>query len=258
VADACTLAIALTLELAMSGTSLGAALGEPTSLVATHETGAGAHVSDRDDPLPTSGRVIKRTFDIVASLLLLTLALPLLVAAMIATWLETPGSPIFQQTRIGRHGHPFRIFKLRTMISGNTDEAHRSYVASLIGGHAEQHGGIYKLAGDPRVTRVGRVMRRFSIDEVPQMWNVLRGDMSLVGPRPALPFEVDLYSAYDRRRLRVKPGVTGLWQIAGRTTTSFSEMVDLDIAYQESWTLALELTILVRTPWVVLTGVGAA
>jgi len=213
---------------------------------------------DRNGPLPTTGVVVKRILDITLSLFVLLLALPFLAAAMIAVWLDTPGSPLFEQTRIGRDGRPFRLFKLRTMITGNSSAAHNAYAAALIRGQAEQHDGVFKLVRDPRITAVGRVLRRYSIDELPQLWNVLKGDMSLVGPRPPLPYEVDLYSAHDWRRLRVKPGVTGLWQVTGRATTSFSEMVELDIHYWESWSFLLELSILVRTPWVVVTGVGAA
>jgi lipopolysaccharide/colanic/teichoic acid biosynthesis glycosyltransferase len=202
--------------------------------------------------------IAKRTLDILVSLAVLLLALPLLLIAMIATWLETPGSPLFLQERVGRDGRSFRIVKLRTMFTGNDDSAHQAYVAAMIRGTADRHDGMYKLVDDPRITRVGRVLRRLSIDELPQAWNVLRGDMSLVGPRPALPREVELYSATARRRLRVKPGITGLWQVSGRSTLTFDEMVALDIRYWESWTPLLELSILVRTPWVVLTGGGAA
>lgn len=152
----------------------------------------------------------------------------------------------------------FTIRKLRTMVSGNNDHEHQAYVTALIGGAAERHDGVFKLVSDPRITRVGRILRRYSLDELPQLWNVIKGDMSLVGPRPALPYETDEYTASDWFRLKVKPGMTGLSQIAGRAALSFPETVALDVQYWESWTLLLDLSILMRTPWVVATGVGAA
>lgn len=208
--------------------------------------------------LGRSALTAKRILDVLVSLAVLLLALPLLLLAMIATWLETPGSPLFLQERVGRDGRRFRIVKLRTMFADNDDSDHQAYVAAMMRGTADRHHGMFKLVDDPRITRVGRVLRRFSIDELPQAWNVLRGDMSLVGPRPALPREVEMYSATASRRLRVKPGITGLWQVSGRSALSFDEMVELDISYGETWTPLLELSILVRTPWVVLTGGGAA
>jgi lipopolysaccharide/colanic/teichoic acid biosynthesis glycosyltransferase len=208
--------------------------------------------------LGRSALTAKRILDVLVSLAVLLLALPLLLLAMVAPWLETPGSPLFLQERVGRDGRSFRIVKLRTMFADNDDSDHQAYVAAMIRGIADRHHGMFKLVDDPRITRVGRVLRRFSIDELPQAWNVLRGDMSLVGPRPALPREVEMYSATASRRLRVKPGITGLWQVSGRSALSFEEMVELDVSYWETWTPLLELSILVRTPWVVLTGGGAA
>jgi lipopolysaccharide/colanic/teichoic acid biosynthesis glycosyltransferase len=208
--------------------------------------------------LGPSALAAKRVLDVMVSLALLLLAVPLLLLAMIATCLETPGSPLFLQERVGRDGRSFRIVKLRTMFTDNDDSDHQAYVAAMMQGTADRHSGLFKLVDDPRITRVGRVLRRLSIDEVPQAWNVLMGDMSLVGPRPALPREVEMYSAAARRRLQVKPGLTGLWQVSGRSALSFDEMVELDVSYLESWTPLLELSILARTPWVVLTGGGAA
>lgn len=212
----------------------------------------------RGYPLPLAGAAMKRTLDILLSILLLLVFLPVFALAMVAIWLESPGSPIFHQDRIGRDGTTFRLLKIRTMFSGSSYSSHHSYVTALIKGQAQQHGGMFKLAHDPRITRIGRVLRRYSIDELPQLWNVVKGDMSLVGPRPALPYEVELYDARQRQRLRVKPGVTGLWQVTGRATTSFQEMVELDIKYWESWTFMMELWILLRTPWAVARGIGAA
>ncbi len=242
----------------MSATSAVTALSESAQSTANGGVWVRATDAGSGGQLSPATLAVKRAVDIMVSLVVLLLALPVLVVTMIAIWVDTPGSPLFEQIRVGRDGEGFRLFKLRTMVSGNNDSDHHAYVTALIRGEAEQQGGMFKMAADPRVTRVGRVLRRFSIDELPQLWNVLRGDMSIVGPRPPLPYEVDLYSDRDWLRLRVKPGVTGLWQVTGRATMSFSEMVDLDIRYWESWSFRLELSILLRTPWVVVTGVGAA
>lgn len=231
-------------------------LREPPS--ATPKPGSPRRNATGERALPLPDAAVKRALDIVLSFVLLALTLPLVLFAMAAVWLETPGSPVYQQMRLGRDGRPFRLFKVRTMLQGNSAVAHQVYVTALIGGHAGTHGGMFKLGNDPRVTKVGRLLRRFSIDELPQLLNVLKGDMSIVGPRPALPYEAKLYSERDRLRLRVRPGLTGLWQVSGRATTSFREMVDLDIVYLQSWSLGLELSILLRTPRVVLTGIGAA
>ncbi|HEX3539970.1 MAG TPA: sugar transferase [Acidimicrobiales bacterium] len=230
-----------------------AATGVSTSLTRT------LHLdTPRRYPLPLAGAATKRTLDIVLSILLLLGFLPIVALAMAAIWLESPGSPIFHQDRIGRDGRTFRLLKIRTMFSRNSDSSHQAYITALIKGQAQQHAGMFKMAHDPRITRIGRVLRRYSIDELPQLWNVVKGDMSLVGPRPALPYEVELYDARQRQRLRVKPGVTGLWQVMGRATMSFQEMVELDIKYWESWTFPMELWILLRTPWTVARGIGAA
>lgn len=213
---------------------------------------------EQQPALPLADAAVKRLLDIVLCFVLLVLAVPFMLLAMAATWLETPGSPIYEQIRIGRDGRPFRLFKLRTMIRGNSAHTHQDYVTALIQGRADARAGMFKMADDPRVTKVGRLLRRFSVDELPQLVNVLKGDMSIVGPRPPLPYEVALYSERDRLRLRVRPGLTGLWQVSGRATTSFQQMVDLDIRYWQSWSLRLELSILLRTPRAVVTGVGAA
>ena len=209
-------------------------------------------------PFPGAWRFLKRTIDIVLASVGLLLVLPVLLAAMVAVCSDSPGPALFKQVRMGANGRRFRLYKLRTMYQGNDDRAHRQYVARLIAGAEERHGDIYKLVHDPRITRVGRFLRHFSIDEVPQLWNVLKGDMSLVGPRPALPHETELYSAYAWARLRVKPGVTGLWQVSGRCALSFDEMVSLDVGYWQNWTLWSDLRILLKTPRTVLTGKGAA
>jgi lipopolysaccharide/colanic/teichoic acid biosynthesis glycosyltransferase len=181
-----------------------------------------------------------------------------MAAAALAVRTDTRGPVLFAQERVGLGGRTFRILKLRTMVVDNDDSEHAAYVAALITGRAHTREGVYKLVGDSRITRVGRFLRRYSIDELPQLWNVLRGDMSLVGPRPALPREVALYDGHARRRLAVKPGLTGLWQVSGRCELSFVEMVDLDIAYGRDWSLLSDVRILLKTPAAALTGRGAA
>ena len=209
-------------------------------------------------PMPWHGRLLKRTVDVLGALALLLALVPVLAVVAIAIKVDTRGPVLFAQDRVGRGGRTFRILKLRSMAVDNDDSAHAEYVAKLIRGEADTEGGVFKLVSDPRVTRVGRFIRRYSIDELPQLWNVVRGDMSLVGPRPALPREVALYDAAARQRLAVKPGVTGLWQVSGRCELSFADMVALDVSYWQQWSLVQDLRILVRTPMAALSGRGAA
>ena len=208
--------------------------------------------------LPRWGRALKRSVDIVAAGAAVLVMLPMLAAIAIAVRLGTPGPAIFVQTRVGLDGRKFRLFKFRTMHINNDDAAHREYVASLIRGEANVEGGIYKLSYDPRVTRLGRFLRRYSLDELPQLINVLLGHMTLVGPRPALPCETDLYDDVAWQRLRVKPGLTGLWQVSGRSELDFWQMVDLDVTYWKQWNPWLDVRILARTPKAVLSARGAA
>lgn len=210
------------------------------------------------DPLPRAARWFKRTFDVTLGLLGLVLAFPVLLLAAVAIKLDSPGPVLFHQTRVGASGRRFRIHKLRSMVVDNDDSEHRAYVAALIRGEAGTHGGMFKLVRDPRVTRVGRLLRRLSLDEVPQLWNVVRGEMSLVGPRPPLPNEVALYDERAQQRLRIRPGLTGLAQIHGRCELTFDEMVTKDIEYWRSWNLMLELKILLKTPAAVFSKRGAA
>jgi len=207
---------------------------------------------------------LKRAFDLAAASILLVLAAPAVGLGALAIWL-TDGSPVlFRQTRIGIHGRPFELLKLRTMRHAAGDDVHREYVrhwirngkaAAAANGHANGK-TIFKLANDKRVTPVGRFLRRFSIDELPQLINVVRGEMSLIGPRPALPYEVEHYEEWHRRRLDAAPGITGLWQVSGRNRLSFEEMVRLDVQYLEDWSLAGDLRILVRTLPALLRGEG--
>jgi exopolysaccharide biosynthesis polyprenyl glycosylphosphotransferase len=176
---------------------------------------------------------------------------PVFVTVAAAVRLTSRGPALFRQTRIGRHGEPFTLCKFRTMHERAEDDRHRLIDLN------ETDGLLFKVRRDPRVTPVGRVLRRFSVDELPQLWNVVRGDMSLVGPRPPLPDEVARYDGDLRRRLLVKPGLTGLWQVSGRSDLSWDESVRLDLYYVENWSLTLDLLILLRTVASVLVGRGA-
>lgn len=204
--------------------------------------------------------VIKRGFDIAAASMLLMVSAPLLLISGLAIWLFDGRPLLFRQTRIGIHGRQFELLKFRTMGNGSTEQVHREYVKDWIGrnGAAGKHNGqaFYKLDQDPRITRIGAWLRRFSIDELPQLINVLRGDMSLIGPRPALPYELELYKDWHRHRLDAPPGITGLWQVSGRNRLSFDEMVQLDIEYVEDWSLYRDLEILVRTLPAMFAGSG--
>jgi lipopolysaccharide/colanic/teichoic acid biosynthesis glycosyltransferase len=203
-------------------------------------------------------RVAKRVVDMAGALVLLFIFIPALLVTAALIKLDSRGPVLFRQDRVGLGGRTFTLFKLRSMTTDNDDSEHAAYVASLIRGEASSQGGVFKLVGDARVTRIGRVIRRYSIDEIPQLWNVLKGDMSLVGPRPALPREVALYDAQARQRLGVKPGLTGLWQVSGRCELSFSEMIELDVTYGRNWSLVNDLKILAKTPVAAVTARGAA
>ena len=208
-------------------------------------------------------RVIKRGMDLLGSLVLLIgLAGPFFLIALLIK-LTSRGPVLFRQTRIGRYGKTFWFFKFRSMYVNNDARVHQEYVSRFIAGEAELHsvdgkGGVYKITNDPRVTPVGRILRRTSLDELPQLFNVIKGDMSLIGPRPPVPYEYRHYDLWHRRRvLEIKPGITGLWQVNGRSRTSFDDMVRLDLQYAKEWSLWLDLKILLRTPRAVLSGDGA-
>ena len=194
----------------------------------------------------------KRLFDVLlagAGLLLLS---PLLLLIALAIKLDSPGPVFFTQPRVGRMMKPFTMLKFRTMHVNADSKIHQEYVASLIKAKAASHGAgseqVFKLASDPRVTSIGRILRKTSIDELPQLINVLRGEMSLVGPRPPLHYEVAQYQRWHCRRvLEAKPGLTGLWQIAGRSRTTFDEMVRLDLRYARGRSLWTDIKILLRT-----------
>lgn len=193
---------------------------------------------------------VKRFLDIVGAALLLVLLAPVLAAAAAAVVLDSPGPVIFRQPRTGRNGRHFHVLKLRTMRVGS--ERRREALA----GRNESDGHLFKIRDDPRITAAGRRLRRYSLDELPQLFNVLAGDMSLVGPRP-LPRDDSEFTGPARRRLEVRPGLTGLWQISGRSDLGWEESLRLDLAYVDTWSLRLDLLILARTPRVVLRGDGA-
>jgi exopolysaccharide biosynthesis polyprenyl glycosylphosphotransferase len=186
-------------------------------------------------------QTVKRAFDVAVAALLLAALAPVLVACALAVRLSGPGPVLFRQRRVGRGGREFTMHKFRSMVP----DAERRLVG--LADHNEADGLLFKLSRDPRVTRVGRLLRAWSLDELPQLLDVLRGDMSLVGPRPPLPAEVARYDAWVRGRLRVKPGVTGLWQVSGRHRLRFEDYVRYDLFYVENWSLAMDLFILLKT-----------
>jgi exopolysaccharide biosynthesis polyprenyl glycosylphosphotransferase len=204
----------------------------------------------------------KRALDVVGSLLLLAAFSPLLLLIAALVKLTSPGPIFFRQLRVGQHAKPFAMLKFRTMGVNFDHALHQEFVTSFIkpGLQAQESGqpGVFKITNDPRVTRLGRVLRRTSLDELPQFWNVLRGEMSLVGPRPPIPYEVEQYASWHRRRvLEAKPGITGLWQVAGRSRTTFDEMVRLDLQYARNCSLWTDVKILLATPKAVIAGKGA-
>lgn len=208
---------------------------------------------------------IKRGIDIVGSIAALLILAPLMLITAALVKYSSPGPIIFKQTRLGYKGVPFTFYKFRSMQTGTSDEIHRDFVLKHINGNlsavnnATDKGKLlYKIKSDPRVTRVGRFIRKTSIDELPQLYNVLKGEMSLVGPRPPLAYEAEKYQAWQLRRiLEMKPGITGLWQVEGRSRTGFSEAVRLDIRYLKTWTLLLDIKILFKTVKEVLLCKGA-
>ena len=207
-----------------------------------------------------SSALAGRLLDVAISSLLLLALLPVLAAIALAIRVESKGSPVFRQRRVGLDGRTFLVNKFRSMRVDADEAKHRSYVQSLIAHGAEGHerDGLYKLAVDDRVTRVGRFIRKWSLDELPQLWNVLRGEMSLVGPRPVIPYEVAEYPAWYMGRFAVKPGLTGLWQVSGRNERTYEEMIELDCRYAREHTLWLDIRILFRTVVTVLRRQGVA
>jgi lipopolysaccharide/colanic/teichoic acid biosynthesis glycosyltransferase len=211
-------------------------------------------------------RRLMRAFDIVASGAALILFSPVLAAIAVAVKLDSRGPVFFRQERVGLCGCSFQFLKFRSMTAGNDAAGHRQALAAFIqGDHSESleqedewGRPVFKMTGDSRVTRVGRFIRRYSLDELPQFWNVLKGDMSMVGPRPALPYEVEVYKPWHEQRLLVTPGVSGLWQVAGRSRVEFDDMVFQDIVYGYNQSLMTDIHICLRTVPAVLMGTGAA
>ena len=206
--------------------------------------------------------VMKRGIDISVSALLLLMLSPMMLAIALAVRLSSKGPILFRQQRVGQFGQNFTFLKFRSMFVNNDSSVHKEFVTKLIAAEAQGASGegsnVYKLTNDKRITRIGGFLRRTSLDELPQLINVLRGDMSLVGPRPPIPYELAAYQTWHRRRvLEVKPGITGLWQVTGRSRVKFDEMVRLDLRYATSWTPWLDLKILLRTPMAVIRGSGA-
>ena len=203
-----------------------------------------------------ASHVAKRLVDITGSLLAVAVASPVFLAIAVAVKLSSKGPILFRQQRVGQYGRKFTFLKFRSMCVNNDHAIHEEYVKNLIAGSIDSE--VKKITNDPRITRVGRLLRKTSLDEIPQFLNVLMGDMSLVGPRPPIPYEVEAYEIWHRRRLlAVKPGITGLWQVNGRSRTTFDEMVRLDLQYAKSWSVWLDLKILLQTPRAVVAGDGA-
>jgi exopolysaccharide biosynthesis polyprenyl glycosylphosphotransferase len=208
-------------------------------------------------------RIVKRIFDVLVASILLIVFSPLLMIIAIAIKFESPGPIIFRQIRVGENGNPFTMFKFRSMYMNSDDSIHRIHMTRVIKENITpdqletNNNGSLKLLGDPRITRVGNFIRKTSIDEIPQLFNVLRGEMSLVGPRPPLPYELELYQEWHMRRLETLPGITGLWQVRGRNRVSFDEMVRMDLEYVEKQSLWTDVVILLQTPFALISTRGA-
>ena len=208
--------------------------------------------------------IMKRAIDMIGGTLLLALCAPFCLIIAIAIKCTSRGPVLFRQQRVGQYGEQFTFLKFRSMYVNNDHSVHKEYVTKLIASDKEpgkgngSDGKVYKLTSDKRITRIGGLLRRTSLDELPQFINVLRGDMSLVGPRPPIPYELAAYQTWHRRRLlEVKPGITGLWQVSARSTVDFDQMVRLDLRYATTWSPWLDLKILLRTPLAVIKGSGA-
>src|SRR5215213_9756228 len=197
------------------------------------------------EPLSNGASILKRSFDLIISALAIAVLFPLWLLIALLIKLDTKGPVFYTQERVGMDGRLFLLYKFRTIVAGRAE-------ANL----GNENQPTYKLLADPRITRIGKFLRRTSLDEVPQVLNVLLGDMSIVGPRPPIPYEVEAYELWHRKRLDMKPGLTGLWQVSGRNRLPFEEMVRLDLYYIENWSLLLDLEIILRTGLVMLAGEG--
>ncbi len=208
------------------------------------------------------GLLVKRTIDVIVSLLVLVLGFPFFLAIALLIKATSRGPVFFKQRRIGENGRSFVMYKFRTMKEGIDDTVHREFTQNFIKGNCLQStlddsgAKIYKLTNDSRITGIGGFLRRVSLDELPQFINILRGEMSIVGPRPPLPYEYECYEEWHKKRVTVKPGLTGLWQVQGRSSVPFDQMVRLDIHYIENWSLSMDLKIMLWTLPVMLAGTG--
>jgi exopolysaccharide biosynthesis polyprenyl glycosylphosphotransferase len=203
-------------------------------------------------PLSGGSRIVKRASDLVIAILALTILAPLWLLLALLIKLDSRGPVFYKQERVGMDGRIFLFYKFRSMQVGSDDASHREYQRAYISGLADSNLGdaerpVFKLLGDTRITRVGKLLRKTSLDELPQLFNVLRGDMSIVGPRPPIPYEVENYQLWHRKRLDMKPGITGLWQVSGRNRLPFDEMVRMDLYYIENWSLLADLKIILQT-----------
>jgi lipopolysaccharide/colanic/teichoic acid biosynthesis glycosyltransferase len=226
-----------------------------------HDLSAERTMVRADNPM---GAFARRLLDLVAASTLILLLLPVMIAIAVAVRLDSRGPAMFRQRRVGYRKREFTVYKFRSMRLDADEERHRQYISAMIGTAeaepVEDTGGetLYKLAVDDRITPVGRKIRSWSVDELPQLFNVVLGDMSLVGPRPAIPYEVESYPTWYSKRFAVKPGLTGLWQVSGRNQRTYEEMVSLDIDYAENRSLLGDLAILAKTPRAVLGRKGVA
>jgi exopolysaccharide biosynthesis polyprenyl glycosylphosphotransferase len=203
----------------------------------------------------------KRSIDIFASLCSVILFAPVFIIVPVLIKLTSDGPVFFKQERVGRCGKKFKLIKFRTMYTNNNQNEHKEFIRGFIKGTRTTGAGAqpeFKMKNDPRITPIGRILRKSSIDEIPQFFNVLRGDMSMVGPRPAIPYEVEEYDIWHRRRVvEIKPGITGIWQVNGRSRTDFNNMVRMDIQYIEKWSPLMDLRLMLQTPLALLTAKGA-
>ena len=208
------------------------------------------------------GLLVKRTIDIVVSLLVLVFGFPFFLAIALLIKTTSYGPVFFKQKRIGKNGRSFIMYKFRTMREGQDDSIHREFTQNFIRGNCpdseldDSETKIYKLTNDSRITGIGGFLRRVSLDELPQFINILRGEMAIVGPRPPLPYEYECYEDWHKQRVKVKPGLTGLWQVQGRSSVPFDQMVRLDIHYIENWSLLMDVKIMMWTIPVMLAGTG--
>ncbi|MFH0777490.1 MAG: sugar transferase, partial [Candidatus Eisenbacteria bacterium] len=209
---------------------------------------------------PTIHRIAKRAMDVIGAVIGGALLMPGFLTAALLIKLTSAGPVLYKQRRVGKDGREFTLYKFRSMVTGD-DSRYREYVKAFVengkaAGVDSRGRKIYKIADDPRITRVGRFLRKTSLDEFPQILNVLKGEMSLVGPRPCLPYEWELYEDWQRERLSVTPGLTGLWQVTGRSNVSFNEMVLLDLYYVSNWSFWWDLKLILQTVPVILLGKG--